>query len=143
MTSDLADRIRGILSDDPNIAEIRMFGGICFTLNGNMLVGTMKDGTLLARIGESREPEALAKPGASRMNFTGREMKGYIVVAEDELDDTSLRELDRTCDRRSGTDAAQGQEGQIGQGRQEIAFGMFGWHWPGRIHSARCPPMPR
>jgi TfoX/Sxy family transcriptional regulator of competence genes len=92
MTSDLADRIRGILSDDPNITEIRMFGGICFTLNGNMLVGTMKDGTLLARIGESREPEALAKPGASRMNFTGREMKGYIVVAEDKLDDTSLRE---------------------------------------------------
>src|SRR5262245_5872609 len=91
MTSDLADRIRGILSEDPNIAEIRMFGGICFTLNGNMLVGTMKDGTLLARVGESGEPEALAKPGASRVNFTGREMKGYIIVAEDELDDTSLR----------------------------------------------------
>ena len=91
MTSELADRIRGVLSDDPNIAEIRMFGGICFTLNGNMLIGTMKDGTMLARVGESREKEALAKPGASRMKFTGREMKGYIVVAEDALDDAGLR----------------------------------------------------
>ena len=52
MTNELADRIRGVLSDDPNVAEIRMFGGICFTLNGNMLVGTMKDGNLLARVGE-------------------------------------------------------------------------------------------
>lgn len=92
MTNDLADRIREVLSDDPNIAEIRMFGGICFTLNGNMLVGTMKDGTLLARVGESRDAEALARPGASRMNFTGREMKGYIIVAEDALDDAALRQ---------------------------------------------------
>ena len=91
MKNDLADRIRDVLSDDPNVAEIRMFGGICFTLSGNMLVGTMKDGTLLARVGEIREAEALTRPGASRMNFTGREMKGYIIVAEDALDDDSLR----------------------------------------------------
>ena len=91
MTGELAERIRSTLGDDPNVAEIRMFGGICFTLNGNMLVGTMKDGTLLARIGEDQEPAALAKAGASRMNFTGREMKGFIIVAEDMLDDKELR----------------------------------------------------
>jgi TfoX/Sxy family transcriptional regulator of competence genes len=91
VTSELADRIRSRLADDPNVAEIRMFGGICFTLNGNMLVGTMKDGTLLARVGEEQEAVALAKPGASRMNFTGREMKGFIIVAQDALDGRALK----------------------------------------------------
>ena len=67
-------------------------GGICFTLNGNMLVGTMKDGELLARVGDAQEAEALQRPGARRMNFTGREMKGFIMVAADALDDEALRE---------------------------------------------------
>ena len=57
-----------------------------------MLVGTMKDGTLLARVGESREAQALARPGTSRMNAQVVEMKGYIIVAEDALDDDSLRQ---------------------------------------------------
>ena len=69
-----------------------MFGGICFTLNGNMLVGTMKGGELLARVGDAQEAEALARPGARRMNFTGREMKGFIMVAADALGDEALRE---------------------------------------------------
>jgi TfoX/Sxy family transcriptional regulator of competence genes len=91
MTNELAERIRSNLGDDPNIGEIRMFGGICFTLNGNMLIGTMKDGTLLARVGEDQEAAALSKPGAARMNFTGREMKGFIIVAEDALEDEALK----------------------------------------------------
>ena len=45
MTDDLPDRIRSEIGDDPNVGEIRMFGGICFTLSGNMLVGTMKGGS--------------------------------------------------------------------------------------------------
>lgn len=91
MTNELAERIRARLGGDPNVGEIRMFGGICFTLNRNMLIGTMKDGTLLARVGEEQEEAALAKPGASRMNFTGREMKGFIIVAQDALDDKALK----------------------------------------------------
>jgi hypothetical protein len=90
MTNELAELIRSNLGGDPNIGEIRMFGGICFTLNGNMLVGTMKDGTMLVRVGEEQEATALSRHGATRMNFTGREMKGFIVVAEDALDDEAL-----------------------------------------------------
>lgn len=89
---DLADRIREAIGNHPHGGEIRMFGGICFTLNGNMLVGTMKNGELMARVGDEQEAEALAKPGARRMNFTGREMKGFIMVAADELNDQALRE---------------------------------------------------
>jgi len=89
---ELADRIRAMIGGHPHGGEIRMFGGICFTLNGNMLVGTMKDGELLARVGDGQEAEALAKPGARRMNFTGREMKGFVMVAADELSDEALGE---------------------------------------------------
>ena len=92
MADDLAERIREMIGDHPHGGEIRMFGGICFTLNGNMLVGTMKDGELLARVGDEQEAAALARPGARRMNFTGREMKGFLMVASDALDDQALRE---------------------------------------------------
>jgi hypothetical protein len=91
MTDELPDRIRSEIGDDPNVGEIRMFGGICFTLNGNMLVGTMKGGKLMARVGEGQEAEALRLPGAARMNFTGREMKGFVIVDPEALDDQALR----------------------------------------------------
>jgi TfoX/Sxy family transcriptional regulator of competence genes len=91
-SDELADRIRAEVGGHPHIDEIRMFGGICFTLNGNMAIGTMKGGELLARVGDEQEAEALAKPGARRMDFTGREMKGFIMVAADALSDEALRE---------------------------------------------------
>ncbi|WP_395447206.1 TfoX/Sxy family protein [Aminobacter sp. UC22_36] len=87
---DLAEQIRALIGDDPNGGEIRMFGGTCFTLNGNMMVGTMKDGGLLVRVGKDQEAAALALPGATRMNFTGREMKGFIMVAPDELSEDAI-----------------------------------------------------
>ena len=92
MSDELAERIRAVIGDHPHGGEIRMFGGTCFTLNGNMLVGTMKGGELLARVGDAQEARALALPGARRMDFTGREMKGFIMVAADALGDDVLRE---------------------------------------------------
>lgn len=91
-SDELADRVRAMVDDHPHIGEIRMFGGICFTLNGNMAVGTLKGGELLARVGDKQEAEALGKPGARRMNFTGREMKGFVMVAADTLTDAALRD---------------------------------------------------
>lgn len=76
----LADRIRARIGDDPNIDEKRMFGGVAFMLNGNMLVGPMKDGALLVRVGKDAYNDALARPGAGKMMFTGREMPGYVEV---------------------------------------------------------------
>ena len=91
-SDELAERIREIIGGHPHGGEIRMFGGICFTLNGNMMVGTMKGGELLARVGDEQEAEALAGPGTRRMNFTGREMKGFVMVAADALTEEALSE---------------------------------------------------
>jgi len=35
----LAQRIREALDDQPGISERKMFGGLCFMLNGNMACG--------------------------------------------------------------------------------------------------------
>lgn len=67
-----------------------MFGELCFMLDGNMVACVMKDGALLARIGEGATAEALARPGASRMQMGGRPMKDFVVVEPAGLDDAAL-----------------------------------------------------
>ena len=49
----LAQRIRDSLARKKNIEEKKMFGGIGFLLNGNMLVGVWKD-SLIVRLGPDR-----------------------------------------------------------------------------------------
>ena len=89
---DLADRIRAVVGEDPNSGEMRMFGGTCFTLNGNMLVVASRKGGLMARIGDASVKQVLGRPGAQRMVMRGREMKDYVTVSEDMLDDAALHE---------------------------------------------------
>ena len=88
---DLANRIRAVLSEDPNSGEMRMFGGTCFTLNGNMLVVARGKGGLMARVGRDAGPLALARPGVKRMVMRGREMADFVTVPDDDLDDEALR----------------------------------------------------
>lgn len=76
----LADRIRNLLNDDPNISEKKMFGGVCFMLNGNMMCGPVKSGNMMLRVGKELEAEARAKPFTREMDFTGKPMKGFIFV---------------------------------------------------------------
>jgi len=84
---ELAERIRTIIGDDPNVTEKKMFGGIAFMLNGNMLVGPHKDGSMMVRVGPERYDDALNRPGASLMDFTGRPMKGFVNVHPDKITD--------------------------------------------------------
>lgn len=80
--ADLASRIRKALADRDGITEVKMFGGICFLMNGNMLCGVAKD-RFMFRVGKEQQAKALAKPGASPMDFTGRPMRGIVWVTAD------------------------------------------------------------
>src|SRR5688500_13476003 len=62
-----------------SVTEQKMFGGTCFLLAGNMLVGTSKRG-LLVRVGKEAHAAARVRPHARAMEMRGREMEGYIVV---------------------------------------------------------------
>ena len=57
----LAARIRDALARKKGVEEKKMFGGICFLLNGNLLVGVWKD-SLIARLGPDGGEEAILEP---------------------------------------------------------------------------------
>ena len=95
---ELAERVRALLRPRVHCLEKKMFGGIAFMRNGNMLVVPMKDGSLLARVGKEGMDDALARSGASVMDMGGRSMGGFVVVSGDALeDDDDLVEWLQRC----------------------------------------------
>jgi hypothetical protein len=75
----LADRVRKALGKKPGLDEKRMFGGLAFLLRGNMCCGVIAD-ELMARVDPTRTGEYLKKPHTRPFDFTGKPMKGWIVV---------------------------------------------------------------
>jgi TfoX/Sxy family transcriptional regulator of competence genes len=91
LDEDLAARMRAVLADAGAVREVRMFGGLCFMLNGNMVAGTSKRG-LLVRVGTDRQPDALTRPDAKPMEMAGRLMHGYVFVDPAPRDERVLRD---------------------------------------------------
>jgi TfoX/Sxy family transcriptional regulator of competence genes len=82
----LAQRSRDALARRKNIEEKKMFGGIGFLLNGNMLVGVWKD-SLIVRLGPDDGDEALKEPHVREFDITGRAMKGWVLVDPEGIED--------------------------------------------------------
>jgi TfoX/Sxy family transcriptional regulator of competence genes len=62
--------------------RIRMFGGLCFMLNGNMLAGTFRNG-MMVRLSKQDHEAAIKKPGASAMVMKDKVMEGFILIEAD------------------------------------------------------------
>lgn len=75
----LAERIRTALKAEPNVTEKKMFGGVAFMVGGNMACGPVGD-ELMVRVGPVAYDDALARPHARPCDFTGRPMKGMVLV---------------------------------------------------------------
>ena len=75
----LAERVRSVLKRRRGVSEKKMFGGLAFLVNGHMACGIIGD-DLMVRVGPETYEEALKKPGARPMDFTGRAMKGMVYV---------------------------------------------------------------
>lgn len=86
----LAAMMRDDLADQHGISEKKMFGGLCFLMNGNMVCGVHAGGGMF-RVGKPREAEARAIDGAGELTFTGRPMGGMIEVDDDALADDERR----------------------------------------------------
>jgi TfoX/Sxy family transcriptional regulator of competence genes len=86
----LALRVRSALADRKNIDETKMFGGICFMLNGNMLCGVDR-ARLMFRVGKDQAAEALSRPGARPMDITGKPMTGFVFVDPAKCDARQLK----------------------------------------------------
>jgi TfoX/Sxy family transcriptional regulator of competence genes len=74
---ELAERVRDIVCGDA-IGEKRMFGGVTFLVNGNMLCCTFEQGLML-RVGKDAEAQALSKPFVRPLSKT-RKMSGFVFV---------------------------------------------------------------
>lgn len=94
----LAQRIRESLRIGGDVVEKKMFGGIAFMVDGNMCVGVVGD-DLMARVGPKQYPQALARPDAREMDFTGKPLKGFVYVDAAGIEsDAALQEwLDLAC----------------------------------------------
>lgn len=78
----ISNRIREALAEVPDVEEKRMFGGICYMVDGKMCIGVAQD-EMMCRIGEDNYEAALERNGCREMVFTGRSMKGYVFVSEE------------------------------------------------------------
>ncbi len=91
----LADQLRrrlGASTELPRAAltEKRMFGGICFLLNGNMLCGSGKNGYMF-RTDPARAAAAEALLGGKAVVMRGRTMKGFYWIDPAAVDARALK----------------------------------------------------
>ena len=75
----LAERIREILDDRPDATEKKMFGGVCFLIAGKMCCAVTRE-AFMVRVGTAAYAEALARPHARVMDFTGRPSRFAVYV---------------------------------------------------------------
>ena len=89
----LADRMRRCFAGVTNASEKKMFGGLCFLVGGNMACGITSHGPMMVRVGSDAYEDALSRPHARPMDFTGKPLKGMVYVdPEGVRRDADLRE---------------------------------------------------
>jgi TfoX/Sxy family transcriptional regulator of competence genes len=76
----LASRVRKALAGGRDVVEKKMFGGVCFMVDGAMCCGVLKN-ELIVRVGAAHHAEALAQPHTRPFDFTGRPAKGMVYVS--------------------------------------------------------------
>ncbi|WP_344000516.1 hypothetical protein [Microbacterium paludicola] len=97
---ELADRIRAYVPDTPETREIRMFGGLCWTMRGHMVAGAIRS-ELLIPLGELELHEALAR-GAHPLSMGQRTMSGFVGLShptDEQLDEWIAAAVARSLTR--------------------------------------------
>lgn len=76
----LAARVEDVLAPTQGITKKKMFGGLAFMHNGNMLCGVDSKKNLMLRVGPELYEKALKRKHAREMDFTGRALKGMVYI---------------------------------------------------------------
>ncbi|MDO9373461.1 MAG: TfoX/Sxy family protein [Bacteroidota bacterium] len=81
----LADRVRTIISQThEDVEEKRMFGALCFMVDGKMCVGVQEE-NIMVRVNAGMQDELLEKDGCRQMDMGGKVMKSFFFVDESVL----------------------------------------------------------
>lgn len=77
-SEELDKRISDVIADWGTDRK-KMFGGICYLINGNMMAGVYKE-YLILRLGPEAAEVALKQKHVQPFDITGRPMKGWAMV---------------------------------------------------------------
>jgi hypothetical protein len=82
---DLADRIRDLLAEEPDVVEKKMFGGLSFLIGGHMSVGASGQGGIMVRVEPTQTAKLLSTTAATPMVMRGKELEGWVRVGADDV----------------------------------------------------------
>jgi TfoX/Sxy family transcriptional regulator of competence genes len=82
---ELAERIRQLIGDDPELTEKKMFGGLAFLVRGNMAIAASSQGGAMVRVDPVQSDALVATTKATPMTMRGRDMPGWLRVSSDDL----------------------------------------------------------
>ena len=94
---ELAERIRGLVGNEPGLAETKIFGGLAFLIGGNMAVAASSEGGLLVRVDPEDSDELVETTPAYLMKMRRKTMRGWLRV--DSADVSSDGDLAAWVDR--------------------------------------------
>ncbi len=81
----LEDKIEDIVPQWDGLEKKKMFGGICYLVNGNMAFGVWKD-SLIVRMAPDLAVEKLKDAQVREFDVTGKPMKGWVMVEKGSWD---------------------------------------------------------
>ena len=93
---ELAERVRTALASVEGVTEIKMFGGLCYTVGGHMAVGVNRE-DLLVRLSPEDGDALLDEPGVRLMDVGARTSRGFLAISPDAI--ATDRALEAWVDR--------------------------------------------
>lgn len=72
-------RVDALLKKKRGVTKLKMFGGICYLLHGNMCCGIEKD-RLMVRVGPEEYDRLMSHKHVTEMDLTGKPLSGLIFV---------------------------------------------------------------
>lgn len=82
---ELADRIRALMSHEPDLTESSMFGGRAFLLGGHLAIAASREGGVLVRTDPESSEALVARSAARFAVMRGRELDGWLRVDDEQL----------------------------------------------------------
>ncbi len=77
----LEEKVESIVGNWKDVEKKKMFGGICYLLQGNMGFGIYKD-YLIVRMDKHMAEQKLTEKNVRPFDITGKPMMGWVMVEE-------------------------------------------------------------
>ena len=87
----LAARISDLMHARPGVVERKMFGGMGWTIGGNMAVGVMRTDHMVVRLPPEEIDEAIRELHVHEFGRPGsKPMKGFVIIEPEGLTDDAV-----------------------------------------------------